>query len=435
VRRFLAFLVGNWPLKLGAIALATVLYGGVAISENTGTWPNPVPIDVLNPPTNAAVLDFLGSVTSIRYRAPLEVASQITNGSFRASVDLSNVQPQPGGAPIDVAVNVFAIDRRVQIVDFSPPAVRVRIDTVQTSSLPVTVDYGVAPEAFQIGAPQVTPTRVSVTGASSRVASIRSITARVTIDASGLNVDQEVNVLPLDEQGSEVPGLRVQPSRVHVRISVARELANATLPVVPRLVGVPASGYQVTATAVDPLVLGVGGEGPVVARLANLDTAPIDVAGNSVGFVSDVAVVAPPGITITGPATVRVTVTITPIPATRVFEIALETRGDRSEFSYGLSKGTVLITLSGPAPVLDGLDASQLHAIVDVAALGAGSSTVFVNPIVPPTVKLVGINPASVDVVVRAAPPGSPSPSPIETPAASPPPSPLALPSTSAPAP
>ena len=44
MRRFFSFLVGNWPLKLGAIALATVLYGGVVISENVRTWGGQVPI-------------------------------------------------------------------------------------------------------------------------------------------------------------------------------------------------------------------------------------------------------------------------------------------------------------------------------------------------------------------------------------------------------
>ncbi len=59
MRRFFAFFVRNWPLKLGAVALATVLYGGVVLSENTRTWPGQVPIDVLNPPAGAAVLDVL----------------------------------------------------------------------------------------------------------------------------------------------------------------------------------------------------------------------------------------------------------------------------------------------------------------------------------------------------------------------------------------
>ena len=40
--------------------------------------------------------------------------------------------------------------------------------------------------------------------------------------------------MALDEQGGEVPGLRIEPARATVRISVARDLANATLPVVPR---------------------------------------------------------------------------------------------------------------------------------------------------------------------------------------------------------
>ncbi len=63
VRRLLDFVLRNWPLKLAAIGLATVLYAGVTLSGNERTWPGAVPIEVLDPPPGAAVLDLPGSVT------------------------------------------------------------------------------------------------------------------------------------------------------------------------------------------------------------------------------------------------------------------------------------------------------------------------------------------------------------------------------------
>ena len=33
--RYLRFLIHNWPLKLAAIVLATLLYGGLVLSQTT----------------------------------------------------------------------------------------------------------------------------------------------------------------------------------------------------------------------------------------------------------------------------------------------------------------------------------------------------------------------------------------------------------------
>jgi YbbR domain-containing protein len=417
VKRFLSFLVGNWPLKIGAIALATILYGGVVFSENVRTWAGEVPIEVLNPPPNAAVLDVLGNVTNIRFRAPVEAASQLTNGSFRASVDLANVRAQPGGVTVDAAVNLFAIDQRVTIVDYNPTAVRVRIDPLKTSTLPVTVDSGIVPQGFSVGLPQVTPKTVDVTGASSRVARIQTITARVTIDASGISVDQEAPLVALDEQGGEVPGLRIEPARVHIRITVARDLANATVPVVPAIIGPPPAGYELRGVTVDPVAVGVGGESQAVALLSRLDTEAVDITGRTSSFATQVAIVTPVGITINGQATVRVSVSIGISKVSRTFELGLEPTGVGADLLYDLSRPSVLVVLSGPATIIDGIDPAQLHATVDVGALEVGSHLVTVRFVTPADVTLVSISPSSVDVAVQVVPRSSPSPS--ESPLAS----------------
>ena len=53
VRRGVRFVVHNWPLKLAAIALATLLYAGLVASQDSSTFPGPVTVDRArtSPPT------------------------------------------------------------------------------------------------------------------------------------------------------------------------------------------------------------------------------------------------------------------------------------------------------------------------------------------------------------------------------------------------
>ena len=88
----------------------------------------------------------------------------------------------------------------------------------------------------------------------------RQVVARVPIDASALNIDREVDLVAVDSNGNQVPDVEIEPQRARVRIAVARELANRTLPVVPAVVGEPAPGYRIASVTVEPLVVTVSGE-------------------------------------------------------------------------------------------------------------------------------------------------------------------------------
>src|SRR5262249_37633686 len=107
--RALRLITHNWPLKLGAVALATLLYGGLVVSQNTDAFPGSVQIGIENPPPNAIVLDQLGSVSRIRYVAPPDLGLRIDSSSFRAFIDLNGVVPT--GQPESFDVTVEAINK------------------------------------------------------------------------------------------------------------------------------------------------------------------------------------------------------------------------------------------------------------------------------------------------------------------------------------
>ena len=409
MRRFLDFILRNWPLKLAALGLATVLYAGVVLSEDTRTWPGQVPIEVLSPPLGGALLDVPGSVTSIRYRAPLDVASRLTSGSFHAAIDLSGVTPQAGGPPVEVPVELVPIDARVEIVDYSPRVVNVRVDEVVSRTLPVTVERGSVPDGLVLGPSQVTPSSVSVRGASSRVASVHSVTARVAIDDSGLNVDQEVDLDALDESGELVTGVQLDPQRALVRIDVARQLAYATLPVVPVLTGDPAPGVEVTSVTAQPVTVTVSGEAPAVARLTSIHTQALDIGGRSGDLQASVGLDLPPDVSVIGEPSVQLSVSFASTQASRSWQLGVSLPDARADRTYSLSTPSVVVTLAGDVATLDALTPADVTVSVAVANMAPGHHEVAVTVDTPKGLELVSVSPARITVRV-AVPAISPSP-------------------------
>ena len=93
VTRVLGVVVHNWPLKLAAVGLATLLYGGLVLSQSTATLTGVVPVDVREPASRHVP----PPVHPARDRDPLLRAGRASGRSrptFQATVDLADVEPE-----------------------------------------------------------------------------------------------------------------------------------------------------------------------------------------------------------------------------------------------------------------------------------------------------------------------------------------------------
>lgn len=396
------WLLGNWPLKLAALGLAVVLYAGLAISESTRSWDAPVPIEVLGAPTGGALLEIPGVVDHIEFQAPREVADQLTNDSFRASIDLSGIEPRPGAEPVTVPVDVYPVDPRVRVVGYSPPGVAVRLDEVVTRTRPVAIDPGVVPEGIELGPVVADPNQVTIRGASSRLQNVRSIEGRFVVDASGINIDQDVTLEAFDELGALVPGIDIDPPSVRVRADVARQLAYATVPLLPTIVGEPARGERVERVSVTPTTVTISGESAAVRSLDTLATAPVDIGGLVDELVAEVAIELPPEVTVQGEPTATVVVTVTAAEGSRAFDVAPVVAGGDPERSYAVDVPSVSVRLGGPIAALDEVDATELVVEVPVGDLEVGENAVMPIVHAPSGLTVLGLQPESVLVTVGA---------------------------------
>jgi YbbR domain-containing protein len=407
VRRALDFLLRNWPLKLGAILLATVLYSGLVLAQNVRTFTGEVPVDFIRPPTGATLISELEPVTVIRYRAPLDVGV-VGPDRFRATVDLSTVQATAGGPPVSVPITLIALDQRIQIVDFQPREEQVQLDPVEERDMPVTVTMGTVPDTVTVGPPNVDPQTVTVRGASSRVDSVSQVLARVPIDASALNVDRDVDLVAVDTNGNQVPNIEIDPQRAHVTITVAQQLATRTLPITPQLTGTPAPGFRITSVTVDPLVVTVSGEASVVSLLQSAQTVPLDVTGRTSDLEAEVSLALPNGVTVSGADTVRIMLSIEQETGTQTFGVGVALSGELAGYSYSVSPDHVNVTLGGPTLNLASLDPASLIATANVADLTPGTHTVQLDFVPPDGLDVVSLDPTEVTVTV-APPPSLPA--------------------------
>jgi YbbR domain-containing protein len=418
MRRLLATIVHNWPLKIAAVVLAALLYAGVVLSENVQSFAGSVPIQPFRQPANAVIVGNLPSVTNVRYVAPRDVAGRLSQQGFRATIDLSSASPTPDNPFVTVRVDLQYADDRVRILDYSPQVISVQLDPLVTKTVPVTVDEGPVPSGLQTGAARLSATSVKVSGPDSVVRRVAAARAHVLIQPSAIDVDQDVPLVAVDQLGNEIGPADLSPDQVHVTISVTGLTATKTVPITPVLSGHPADGYEIVSIDVSPSVVTLSADADTLGVVTDVSTGTIQVGGARADVAATVPLALPDGVDAIDGSDVRVTVRIRAVRGTRTYGIGIRLTGARGDRTYTLSTPQVTATIGGPVPVLDALDASTLVAVADVTGLSVGEHNVKLAFRAPAGTALVAFTPATIVVTVAA-----PTPAPTATPQPTPGPS------------
>ena len=408
--RFLARVVHNWPLKLAAIGLATLMYGGVVLSESAQTLTGVIPVTVAGQPADTVLLTIPAPITLIRYFAPTGVA--VTSRSFEAKVDLSAVDAQAGS--VNVRIEVTSPDSRIRVLGYEPEFMIVQLDPLEQRSVPVRVERGVVPHGLDLGETTVDPALVTVSGPQSNVRQVVAVRADVLIQPSGIDVDQDVQLVPIDGLGNAIRSVDVTPSTARVTIPVFSDRQTRSLPVDPILTGSPSAGFEIDSVTLDRQVALVEGDADQLAQLVSLETTPISMAGVSANLTVEARLALPTGIVAVGNDTIRVSIKLRQVTETRTLSAGLRLVGTRRDLAYDFTTDRVIVTIGGSSADLDRLAGSAFVVDLDVTGLEPGTVDVPISIDLPTGPTLVAASPSSVSVTIiaSAAPSDSPAPTP-----------------------
>jgi len=399
VRRILGRIVHNWPLKLAAVGLATLLFGGLALSQNTQSYQGVIPVRQINDPPDTYVLTPPPPVTQVRYFAPNGVP--VAASTFLATIDLENFADTVG--VVSVPITVTSPDPRIRILGFEPAFATIELDQlISVDDIPVRVVHGEVPDGLTMGETSVQPSTVTVSGAASIVSKVDSVRADVVIGSTGIDVDEDVRLVPVDKLGDALRPLDITPPTARVKIAVFSDQQSRALPVNPIIIGDPAAGFEVAAVSVEPQVVLVAGDADRLIELTKVDTIPISLTGVSGSETVTVELALPDEVVAVDDDSVTVTISLRPVTATRTFDSGLRLVGTSSELEYALSTDRVLVTIGGSTADLDRLSGSTLVMDLDVSGLGPGEHDVAATASLPVGTTLVAVSPAIVRVTIAS---------------------------------
>ncbi|HSL76780.1 MAG TPA: CdaR family protein [Candidatus Limnocylindrales bacterium] len=401
--RVIGVLVHNWPLKIAAIGLATLLYGGLVLSQSSATLTGVVPVVPRDQPPDTFLLQTIRPVTEIRYFTPSNVRP--IESDFEAWVDLGGINPGDGAQ--SVPVQLRSIDPRVRVLGFEPQSVTVDLDRLSEKVVPVQIDHGEAPSGLTLGPESADPAEVRVVGPASVLERVAAARASVIFQTSGIDVDQDVELVAVDSVGDAVAQVNVDPATSRIKVQIVSNEQTKTLPVSPQVTGSPAAGFEFGPATVEPAVVTVQGDADELQTLVSVDTQPIPAGGVSSDRTVTIGLALPNGVIALDAQDVTVTITVRPVTATRSFEVGVRAIGVRAEYEYQIGVDRLLLTVGGSPTDLDRIVGATLAADLDVSALGPGTTDVRVGATLPTGISLVAASPDEVAVTVmpRSTPP------------------------------
>ena len=366
----------NMGLKIISLIIAVILWLVVMNIDDysmTRTIRN-IPVTQLNGDsiTNLGkVYDVVsGSTVDIVVKGPRSVVDSLSQSSFTATADLSQLS-----ITNSVQINVTANDARINNdieISYVSRTMNLSIEDKVTKEMPIrAVASGEPAEGFALGDTYVTPNMIEITGPESIISKVTEVRASINVSGQSESINDLVVPQCLNAYGESQNGKSIELGVEEVRVS-ATIYSTKTIPVriVPE--GDPAAGYVITGINYNPQSITVAGEKSKLEKLDALEIATLDLAGamQNTEMNLSVAPVLPEGIYLADTNNdIAVNVLIEKLEGKEIVITAsdIELRNKREDMDYSLNiSGIYKLRLRGLAKYIDAVTKESLDIYLNV---------------------------------------------------------------------
>lgn len=330
-----------------------------------------------------SVLD--GSRISVTLSGPSSRVTSLNSSNVTATADLSTLQDNSDY--VDITVRVVKNGRAVEDVTATPSQTSVRLNIENRSSQTFDIQLTTVgePESnYAILNGSITPSTVTVSGASSDIGNIAL--AGAVYDVSGLDhdIDGTAPIVLYDSSGNTIStdNLSLSTREVHYTadVSLSREV-----PLVLTTSGKPAAGYKVMQITPDSDTITISGDSEVISRISEIpipsNALNVEGLSDSTTFRLWVEDYLPSDIALVSDSMISVRVEIGP-EASGVITLsasAIAPVGASDGLSAQVSGKDLRVQVEGSQAAINSLTAEGLAARVSAAGLAAGTYTVDVT--------------------------------------------------------
>jgi YbbR domain-containing protein len=400
----------NLPTLFFAFALAlTVWVTSVTQADPSvkQAYPHPISVTMIGLDPGSVLTSVTPSQVTVTIDAPRSVWTELNgdNNLVTAVADLSSLTPGTHSVPVQVSVSAHPSNW----ISTSPKTISVTLEKLTTRTLPVhIVTHGEAAAGYQAAEPSLKVTSVNISGPTSLAARVAELRATLDITDARDSIDRTIVLQALDSSENVVEGVTLNPDRVEIQEPITQRYGFRTVSVKVMVTGQVVNGYRVTNISVSPPAVTVSSSNPqsVNDLPGYVETIPVNLDGIKSDIDVRVPLNLPSGVKMEGDQTILVQVGIAAIESSlTISNLAVQSTGLVPGLAAHFSPATVDIILSGPLPLLVGLNGTDVQVIVDLSGKGAGSyqvtPTVEINS---SELRVVSIQPGTVEVTITAAP-------------------------------
>ena len=413
---FLQRLIKNLPTFLLAFALSLAVWvSAVSASDPTQklVYPNRVPLDVVGLDPGIVLVSEVPDQVIVTLSAPQSIWNQLVNeiDPISALIDLSGLEAGTYQIPVQVRVTIHPI----RIVSYTPEEVPVRLETLESKQLSITLNrIGEPAVGFQAEEPVMEINSATISGSSSLVQKVKELRATLDISKANENIERKIKLQAFDEDGFEVDGISILPEDVAITQNISQLGGYRNVVVKVVVTGQVANGYRVTNISVYPPTVTVFSTDPkLVDQLPGyVETTPLDLDNATDDLDTKVFLNLPPGISVVGEDTVEVQVGIAAIEGSITIDsIKVEVTGLQEGLKAEVAPETVDVILSGPLPLLEDLTSEDIRVYVELTEENIGTyQRLPVVELAIDEIAVESILPVSVEVTISKAPLQTPGP-------------------------
>jgi YbbR domain-containing protein len=387
-----------------ALILATAVWVNAVATQDpdeTRTLSVPLAVTVQGLKEGLVAQGYQNIGAQVTLRAPRSVWDRLSPDTVLVLADLTGKTEGTYSIPLKVATKLTP----VRVEKLEPASVQILIDHLATRSLAVHVELtGSLALGFQAGTPTPDPATVSVSGPQTLVDSVAEVVATVNVEGLRSSMDQNIPLLALDTQGNIVAGVSITPLSISVSIPVQQLGGYRDWVVKVPLTGTVKSGYRLTGLTITPQVVTLYSDTPdVIQSLPGyVETQPLDISGASADINKSLSLVLPNGVQVVGNPNIIIQVSISAIEDSITLSRPIRFQGLTPGLIAILSPASVDIIISGPAPIIWSLRPADVDVFLDLTGYGPG--TYPLKPVVKlldPSLQVVTISPAQVEVVIK----------------------------------
>ncbi|HRJ43400.1 MAG: hypothetical protein KJZ86_03790 [Caldilineaceae bacterium] len=388
---------------LMSAALALIVWIFAVDQENPlqrADFAVPIPIDVrgLNPELQT-LQDLTQRSVTLTLRAPKRSWENLTANDFIAVIDLTDRTP----GSHDVPVTVDVVNPDVEILAQQPRQLRVQIDNVITKTVPIQVDVAdSAAFGYDWQTPIVEPENVEIFGPETQVNQVRTVHAEILLRSAKTQVEGIQTLTARNGQNQPIDRIRIEPSTARIVVPVVQRPGRKEVAVLVQVTGQPAASYRITSVKPEPSTVILLGSAEALRNAPGfIETAPLSIDGATADVRERLPLDLPENVSVLEEAGVFVTIGISPIESSATVTRRPLVIGLSELLTATVSLARVDVLVSGALPKLDALGPTDVRVTLDLTGLTPGSHVVVPRVVTPEGIRVEGVIPQAIEVVIE----------------------------------